>query len=248
MSDYLTKSGLQVHHLLVDFVEKEALPGGKVSADQFWSGLAALVADHGPTNVRLLNKRDQIQSQIDDWHRKYGPVANNPKGYEFFLKDIGYLLPEPEDFTIETTGLDPEITTLCGPQLVVPVSNARYALNAANARWGSLYDAFYGTDIISREGDLAPGKGYNVARGAAVVDKAAQFLDDTFPLTAGSHRDVTGYHIVPDGARKRLAIDTANGPVALADAAAFVGYGGTQESGQIVLRHNGLHVILVIEP
>ena len=248
MSDYLTKSGLQVHHLLVDFVENEALPGGNVSADQFWSGLAALVAEHGPTNVRLLNKRDQIQSQIDDWHRKYGPVANNPQGYEFFLKEIGYVLPEPPDFTIETTGLDPEITTLCGPQLVVPVSNARYALNAANSRWGSLYDALYGTDVISREGDLAPGKGYNVARGAAVVAKAAQFLDEAFPLTAGSHRDVTGYHIVQDGALKRLAIDTANGPVALADAAAFVGYGGTQESGEIVLRHNGLHVILVIKP
>jgi malate synthase len=135
MSEYLTKSGLSVHPLLVDFVEKEALPGLSVSPDQFWSGFAQLVAEHAPTNARLLQRRDELQSQIDDWHHRYGPVANNPQGYEFFLRDIGYLVPEPNDFTIETTGLDPEISTLCGPQLVVPVSNARYALNAANARW-----------------------------------------------------------------------------------------------------------------
>ena len=134
MSDYLTKSGLSVHTQLVDFVEKEALVGLAVEADRFWSGFAALIAEHAPTNARLLARRDELQSQIDDWHRKYGPVANNPQGYEFFLRDIGYLVPEPTNFTIETNGLDPEITTLCGPQLVVPVSNARYALNAANAR------------------------------------------------------------------------------------------------------------------
>ena len=154
---YATKSGLSVHPLLVDFVEKEALPGLSVSADQFWSGFAALVAEHGPINATLLAKREDLQGRIDDWHRRYGPVANNPQGYEFFLRDIGYVVPEPADFTIETTGLDPEITTLCGPQLVVPVSNARYALNAANARWGSLYDALYGTDVVERCGDLAPG-------------------------------------------------------------------------------------------
>ena len=248
MTTYQTKSGLSVHPLLVDFVEKEALPGLAVTAGQFWSGFAALVAEHVPTNARLLARRDELQAQIDEWHHKYGPVASNPQGYEFFLRDIGYVVPEPEDFTIETSGLDPEITTLCGPQLVVPVSNARYALNAANARWGSLYDAFYGTDIISRDGDLAPGKGYNAARGAAVVDKAAGFLDETFPLASGSHRDVTGYHVITDGEVRHLEVDTANGRTGLRDPAAFVGYGGTEASGEIVLRHNGLHVILIIEP
>lgn len=248
MSDYQMKSGLSVHSLLVDFVEAEALPGTAVSAEQFWSGFAGLVAEHGPTNARLLARRDELQSRIDDWHRKYGPVANNPQGYEFFLRDIGYLVAEPDDFTIETSGLDPEISTLCGPQLVVPVSNARYALNAANARWGSLYDAYYGTDVLPREGDLAPGKGYNAARGAAVVDKAAAFLDDTFPLSMGSHRDVTGYHVVHDGDLRHLEVDTTSGRTGLRDPAAFVGYGGTQDSGQIVLRHHGLHVILVIDP
>jgi malate synthase len=248
MNAYQTKSGLSVHPLLVDFVEKEVLPGVAVTAEQFWSGFAALVAEHAPTNAALLAKRDDIQSRIDDWHRKYGPVSSNPQGYEFFLKDIGYLVPEPADFTIETTGLDPEITTLCGPQLVVPVSNARYALNAANARWGSLYDAFYGTDVIGAEGDLAPGKGYNAARGAAVVAKAAAFLDATVPLASGSHTDVTGYHIVKEGETRRLEVDTAAGRTGLRDPSAFVGYGGTEASGEIVLRHNGLHVILVIEP
>src|SRR5690606_3806000 len=150
--------------LLVDFVEKEVLPGTAVSADQFWSGFSALVAEHAPTNERLLLRRDELQSQVDDWHRRYGPVVNNPQGYEFFLRDIGYLVSEPADSTIETAGLEPEISSLCGPQLVVPVSNARYALNAANARWGSLYDALYGTDVIARDGDLAPGAGFNAQR------------------------------------------------------------------------------------
>ena len=122
MTDYLTKSGLSVHKLLVDFVEKEALPGLAVSAEQFWDGLAGLALEHVPTNARLLAKRDDIQARIDEWHRKYGPVANNAQGYEFFLKEIGYLVPEPGDFTIETEGVDPEISSICGPQLVVPVS------------------------------------------------------------------------------------------------------------------------------
>ncbi len=248
MSDYITKSGLHVHPLLADFVEKEALPGTDVTADQFWSGFAALLAEHVPTNKRLLARRDDLQAQIDDWHRKYGPVANNPQGYEFFLRDIGYLVEEPEDFTIETEGLDPEIATICGPQLVVPVSNARYALNAANARWGSLYDALYGTDVIARDGELAPGKGYNAARGAAVVARAAAFLDASFPLASGSHTEVSGYHIIKDGERRLLVVDTPAGRTGLRDPGAFVGYGGNEAAGEIVLRHNGLHVILVIAP
>jgi malate synthase len=248
MSEYLTKSGLSVHPLLVNFVEKEALLGLTVSPEQFWSGFAHLVAEHAPTNARLLQRRDELQSQIDDWHHKYGPVANNPQGYEFFLHHIGYLVPEPADFTIETTGLDPEISTLCGPQLVVPVSNARYALNAANARWGSLYDALYRTDVISRDSDLAPRKGFNTVRAQAVVERAAAFLDETFPLQSGSHRDVTSYHVEKNGDVRQLVVDTASGRTSLQDASAFVGYGGTEAAGELVLRHNGLHVILVINP
>ncbi|QQR39850.1 malate synthase G [Devosia rhizoryzae] len=248
MTSYVTKSGLSVHPMLVDFVEREALPGLKITAEQFWSGFAAMLAEHVPTNARLLAKRDELQGKIDDWHRRYGPVSSNPQGYEFFLRDIGYLVNEPADFTIETLGLDPEISSLCGPQLVVPVSNARYALNAANARWGSLYDAHYGTDVISRDGDLAPGQGYNAARGAAVVARAAQFLDEAFPLAAGSHKDVTGYHVVKNGETRMLAVDTQAGRTGLRDPSAFVGYGGTEENGEIVLRHNGLHAILVIAP
>jgi malate synthase len=248
MNDYLAKSGLSVHRLLVDFVEQEALPGLAITVEQFWAGFAALVAEHGPTNAALLARRDDLQGKIDDWHRRYGPVANNPQGYEFFLRDIGYLVPEPADFTIETSGLDSEINLLCGPQLVVPVSNARYALNAANARWGSLYDALYGTDVISREGALAPGNSFNAARGQAVVARAAEFLDMAFPLASGSHAGVTGYHIAKDGERRSLVIETANGTTALQDAGAFVGYGGTETAGELVLQHNGLHAVLVINP
>ncbi|WP_127753753.1 malate synthase G [Devosia sp. 1566] len=247
MSQYLTKSGLSVDSGLVDFVEREVLPGLPVSADQFWSGFAEVVAQHAPANAQFLARRDELQGKIDDWHRRYGPVANNPQGYEFFLRDIGYLVAEPEDFTIETTGLDPEITSLCGPQLVVPVSNARYALNAANARWGSLYDALYGTDVIARDGELAPGKGYNAARGQAVVARAAAFLDEALPLSRGSHADVTAYVVAEQGGTATLVIDTAAGPTTLRDPEAFVGYRGEGASAEIVLRHNGLHVILVID-
>ncbi|UYO01076.1 MAG: malate synthase G [Devosia sp.] len=248
MTEYVTKSGLSVHPLLVDFVEGKALPGTPVSAEQFWDGFATMLKEHVPTNARLLARRDTIQSQIDEWHHKYGPVAKNPQGYDFFLKEIGYLVAEPGDFQIETEGLDPEISSICGPQLVVPVSNARYALNAANARWGSLYDALYGTDVVSRDGELAPGKGYNPARGAAVVARAAQFLDDAFPLTQGSHADVTAYVVAEQGGVATLVIDTKAGPATLKDQSAFVGYKGEGQTAEIVLVHHGLHAILVIDP
>jgi malate synthase len=247
MTEYVTKSGLSVHPLLVDFVEKAALPGLSVSVDAFWAGFAAMLAEHVPINAQLLTKRDQLQSQIDDWHHQNGPVANNAEGYQQFLRDIGYLFDEPGDFTISTTNLDPEITTLCGPQLVVPVSNARYALNAANARWGSLYDALYGTDAVSREGSLAPGKGFNAARGAAVVARAAEFLDGAFPLTSGSHTGVTGYVVREVGGQAKLVLETAQGEVSLAAGDAFVGYSGVGDKAEIVLKHNGVHAILLID-
>ena len=245
---YVDKSGLRVDQLLVDFVEKEAIPGTGLVPEQFWNGLRDLVRDCAPRNRELLAVRDRLQAQIDDWHRSNGPVTADPSGYQSFLKEIGYLVDEPSDFTIETAGLDPEISTICGPQLVVPVSNARYALNAANARWGSLYDALYGTDAISRDGDLAPAGAFNPARGAAVVARAAQFLDEAIPLASGSHADVTGYHIVKEGEKRAFVADTAAGRVQLREPAAFVGYGGTEARGELVLRHNGLHIILVIDP
>ncbi|WDR04111.1 malate synthase G [Devosia algicola] len=241
------KSGLSISPLLADFIENEALPGLPVSPDQFWDGLASLVAEHGQTNAKLLAKRDDLQMKIDDWHRKYGPVSSNRQGYELFLKDIGYLVPEPDDFIIETDGLDPEISTLCGPQLVVPVSNARYALNAANARWGSLYDALYGTDVIDRTGDLAPGQGFNPTRGAAVVARAAAFLDEAFPLASGSHDAVTSYMVGVQGGSAALAIATSAGPTTLKDQAGFVGYADKGDRAEIVLRHHGLHVVLFID-
>jgi malate synthase len=244
---HLDRAGLQVDQLLADFVENEALPGTNVQAAAFWAGLAAMVRDFMPRNRELLAIRERLQASIDEWHRAHGPVANDPAGYEQHLRDIGYLVPEPSDFTIETTGLDPEISTLCGPQLVVPVSNARYALNAANARWGSLYDALYGTDVIAREGELAPGNHYNPKRGAAVVAHAAQFLDEAFPLARGNHAEVTAYVVAETGGMGALAIDTKQGPTALKHQSQFVGFAGDGTKGSILLRHNGLHVELVID-
>jgi malate synthase len=248
MGNYIEKSGLKVDSLLVDFIEQDAIPGTSVTPEQFWSGLADLVTRCMPRNRELLAIRDRLQGQIDDWHRANGPVSADPEAYQRFLRDIGYLVAEPADFTIETEGLDPEISALCGPQLVVPVSNARYALNAANARWGSLYDALYGTDVIGRDGELAPGKGFNAARGAAVVAAAADFLDRAFPLASGSHRDVTAYVVAETGGVAALAVDTTSGPTRLRDPAQFAGYARDGQGAKILLRHNGLHVELVIDP
>jgi malate synthase len=240
MANYLDKSGLKVDTQLVTFIETEALTGTRVTAEAFWGGLSGLVERMMPRNRELLAFRDKLQGQIDNWHRRNGPVSTDPAGYQAFLREIGYLVPEPADFSIETSGLDPEIASICGPQLVVPVSNARYALNAANARWGSLYDALYGTDAISRDGELAPGKGINPRRAAAVVARGAEFLDEAFPLTRGSHADVIFYGVEDGG----LVMRTGDGLTALRDPAQFVGFG----PGQIVLRHNGLHAILAIDP
>jgi malate synthase len=247
MSQYIEKAGLKVDTQLADFIEREAIPGTGVETARFWDGLAALVRDFAPRNRDLLAIRDGLQAEIDGWHKANGPVAADPPGYEAFLRRIGYVVAEPADFEIETEGLDPEISTICGPQLVVPVSNARYALNAANARWGSLYDAFYGTDAISRDGDLAPGKGYNPVRGQAVFARVAEFLDASFPLRRGSHRDVTAYSVSTDGGRAVLSIDMAEGAGGLSDPAQFVGHGGDRTHPYILLAHHGLHVELRID-
>jgi len=248
MSSYVERSGLKVAPVLADFIENEALAGLEVSAERFWDGFAQMLAAYMPGNRELLDIRDRMQQQIDDWHRANGPVAANPDAYQVFLKEIGYVAPEPGDFEIETANLDPEIATICGPQLVVPVSNARYALNAANARWGSLYDALYGTDVIPHEGELAPGAAYNPARGEEVFRRAAEFLDYAFPLLGVKHGEITIYGIEHVDGHPRLMLENPEGPVKPAYPEQFVGF--TEEFGHlsILLRHNGLHIELKVDP
>ncbi|MBU1175042.1 MAG: malate synthase G [Alphaproteobacteria bacterium] len=247
MTDHIKRAGLHIDEGLAAFVEGEALPGTGIDADRFWSGLADLIAVAMPRNAELLMVRKNLQRQINDWHKANGPVAADPRGYEAFLQEIGYLEPEPEDFTIETEGLDPEITKICGPQLVVPVSNARYALNAANARWGSLYDAFYGTDVIPRDGVLAPGHVYNPQRGARVFEKVAAFLDAAFPLEDGSHAGATSYAVAPFEGRERFTVISRNVKTTLKDCGQFVAHHGEGDKAHILLWHNGLHVELCVD-
>ena len=237
MTDFVTRHGLQIAAELFEFTETKALPGTGVDAETFWSGFAKIVEDLTPTNRALLAKRDEIQKQIDSWHIAHKGQEQDMEGYKAFLSEIGYLVPEGVDFQIETANVDPEIATIPGPQLVVPIMNARYALNAANARWGSLYDALYGTDAL---GDL-PTKGpFDPARGARVVAWAKEFLDDSAPLAGGSHKDATGYS-VENGVLKV-------GDIGLADPSQFAGYlGDAANPTSILLSKNGLHVEIVID-
>ncbi|SDX38575.1 malate synthase G [Litoreibacter albidus] len=231
------KHGLQVDSLLADFVETRALPGTGVAADDFWKGFSALAHDLGPKNKSLLEKRESLQSQIDAWHAARRNQVHDHAAYKAFLTEIGYLLPEGGDFEIDTANVDPEIATIAGPQLVVPITNARYALNAANARWGSLYDGFYGTDAM---GTPAPKGGYDKGRGARVVARARVFLDEAFALDGTSHADARRYH-VRGGA---LLVDD----MPLADPSKFVGYKGHPKApSAVLLRNNGLHVELVFD-
>ncbi|UWR27622.1 malate synthase G [Sulfitobacter sp. S223] len=228
------RDGLQVDGQLADFIEHKALDGLTVSADAFWRGFSELVHGMGPKNRALLEKREYIQRQIDGWHRERQGKAYDAEAYTSFLRDIGYLVPEGAPFEIETRNVDAEIDSTPGPQLVVPITNARFALNAANARWGSLYDAFYGTDAL---GDLPAGGGYDAERGARVVARAKAFLDEAAPLASGSHIDVTGYSV-------------ENGALvpALKDPAQFAGYTGDAAApAAVLLKNNGLHVEIKID-
>ena len=188
-------SQLSINPELRHFIDTEALPGTGLDEAAFWAGFEQIVSDFAPRNAALLARRAELQAQIDAWHRENRGKPIDAATYRSFLTYIGYLLPHPAPFGVETTKVDPEIATMAGPQLVVPVSNARYALNAGNARWGSLYDALYGTDAIDETGELARGRGFNKARGAAVVARAKAFLDEAVPLAAGSHADCAGYSI-----------------------------------------------------
>ena len=234
MTQRTDKNGLQVAAELVDFIEGAALPGTGIDAGTFWAGLSDLVHDLGPKNRALLQTREDMQAKIDSWHKERAGQPHDADAYTSFLREIGYLVPEGPAFEIDTKGVDPEIAQVPGPQLVVPITNARFALNAANARWGSLYDAYYGTDAL---GDLPQGKGYDADRGARVVAQAKAFLDDAAPLGSGSHADVTGYAVV-DGALTP----------ALKDPAQFVGYRGDAAAPEaILLRNNGLHIEIRID-
>jgi malate synthase len=235
LNDRIDRHGLMVAAPLAKFIEEGALPGLAIDAEAFWAGTAAIFHRFAPDNRALLATRDALQAQIDAWHdaRRGKPI--DPAEYSSFLTEIGYLVPEPAPFQIAPGDVDDEVARLAGPQLVVPVLNARFLLNAANARWGSLYDALYGTDAVPRTGMEQPG--YDPVRGAAVIAGAKAFLDAAVPLASGSHADVTAY-AVADGALVP----------ALAEPAAFVGYRGDPEAPDtILLRHNGLHIEIVVD-
>ncbi|MEN8358429.1 malate synthase G [Acinetobacter towneri] len=242
MTARIQKGKLAIAKELYDFIENEALPGSGLDSDTYWKNFEQVVVDLSPKNKTLLAKRDELQAKIDEWHR------NNTfelEAYKAFLTEIGYLLPEVEDFQITTENVDEEIALLAGPQLVVPVRNARYCLNAANARWGSLYDALYGFDVISEENGAEKGKGYNPVRGEKVIAFAKNFLNETFPLAQGSHADATQYAVEAN----KLVVRLKDGSTTtVADSSKFVGYNGEASAPtEIVLKNNGLHAIIQID-
>ena len=237
-------AGLSVAKPMYDFVNDEALPGTGLTPDRFWTGFANLVKTLAPRNAELLAHRDALQAKLDAYHTQRQGKPIDPAGYDAFLREIGYLHTPPARFTIGTAQADDEIAHIAGPQLVVPVSNARYALNAANARWGSLYDALYGTDAIPEDGGATRGGDYNSARGTKVVAKGREVLDQAVPLAAGSHADATGYTI-ENGA---LVVDVGGKKTALADPKLFVGYrGDPAKPSAILFKHNNLHIEIVID-
>ncbi|MDA8252477.1 MAG: malate synthase G [Rhodospirillales bacterium] len=240
--DQASLAGLRVARRLADFLADEALPGTGLSAEQFWQGYAGLLAAFAPRNRALLVRRNELQAQIDAWHLTHRGKPIDEAAYRAFLAGIGYLLPPPPPFQVTTANVDAEIAHIAGPQLVVPVNNARYALNAGNARWGSLYDALYGTNAIPEDGGAARGRGYNPVRGARVIAEARKFLDRIAPLAGASHAEATQYAVA--GGRLVVTHGSA-GTVALADPSQFAGYQGAAASPSVVLlRHHGLHVEL----
>lgn len=244
MTDRIEVQGLQIDATLNEFIVSALLPDLALNQDAFWKIFADMVANLGPKNKTLLAKRDDLQEKIDAWHRDNRDAPTNFEAYKAFLSEIGYLVPEGEDFSVSTSNVDPEISTIAGPQLVVPLTNARYALNAANARWGSLYDALYGTDAIPFDDGMEITKEFNAKRGAAVIAWARDFLDRTVPLAEGSHADATAYVIADGGLRVSLAdgIQTC-----LASPEDLSGYNGDAAApSNILFVHNGLHFEVVV--
>ncbi|WP_103309913.1 MULTISPECIES: malate synthase G [unclassified Pseudomonas] len=245
MTEHVQVGGLQVAKVLFDFVNNEAIPGTGLTAGAFWAGADKVIHDLAPKNQALLAKRDDFQARIDAWHQARAGQAHDAVAYKAFLQDIGYLLPEAADFQATTQNVDDEIARMAGPQLVVPVMNARFALNASNARWGSLYDALYGTDAISEADGAEKGKGYNKVRGDKVIAFARAFLDEAAPLAAGSHVDSTAYKIV-DG---KLVVALKGGSNSgLRDDAQLIGFQGDASAPTaVLLKHNGLHFEIQID-
>jgi malate synthase len=236
--------GLQVAADLHRFVESELLPGSGLEPGAFWEGLAAILADLAPRQRALLERREELQAQVDDWHRAH-PGRPDPEAYRAFLREIGYLLDEPELVSVTTDGVDDEVARIAGPQLVVPLLNARFATNAVNARWGSLYDALYGTDVVPHDGDLAPGEGYNRTRGDEVIRRGRELLDEHFPLAGGSHAEAERYAVDDEG----LAVTVAGDVRRLADTTQYVGHRGDRERPDaVVLVHHDLHVEIQVDP
>jgi malate synthase len=235
---------LAIDKVLYDFVNQEAIPGTGVQERAFWSGFSGLVGTLTPRNTELMLRRDELQAKIDAWHRQFPGAAFDHARYKAYLSEIGYLVPENAPFTVDTAGVDPEIAQIAGPQLVVPVSNARYALNAANARWGSLYDSLYGTDAIPEDGAPRNGK-YDPRRGARVIAFARDFLDEHFALADGSHHDALAYRVAARGLGVQLKDGRETG---LKDAAALRGFQGDGNSPSVLLLvHHGLHVELQVD-
>ena len=236
--------GLQVANELHTFINEQVLPGTGVDAAAFWKGFDALVADLAPKNAALLAERDRLQAELDTWHKANPGPITDMAAYQKFLTQIGYLVESPKDAKATTENVDAELATMAGPQLVVPILNARYALNAANARWGSLYDALYGTDAISEEGGAEKGKGYNPVRGAKVIEFARNFLDQAVPLAAGSHKDAAAYQV--EGGKLVVTLKNGN-TTGLKDADKFVGYQGDAAAPtSVLLKNHGLHIDIII--
>ena len=245
MKGYSSFDELSVAEPIARLVAEEIAPGTGVSVERFWSGYARILADLMPRQAALLRRRDELQARIDAWWRERRGRQHEPTEYRAFLAAIGYLEPEGDDVTIDTANVDAEIASIAGPQLVVPLMNARFAINAANARWGSLYDALYGTDAIAMEGQLAPGAGYNPLRGKAVIERAAMLLDEALPLKSASHRDVVGYSIIDRDLVAKLASGVSIG---LADPSQFVGHRVEGGRTAYLFRHHGLHLEIVVDP
>ena len=243
MTGCVSAGGLQVARPLFDFIETQALPGTGIASHTFWDGFGRIAAQFAPRNRALLAKRDTLQAQIDAWHKTHATQPHDPASYRSFLSEIGYLVPEGPAFGIDTPNVDAEFSTIAGPQLVVPVMNARYALNAANARWGSFYNALYGTDTM---GSLPEPGGYDTERGAEVVGWAKEFLDDVTPLVRASHADVTGYAVTGG----QLAAMLPDGREAgLVKPAQFAGFSGDRAAPRsILLKNNNLHLEIMVNP
>ena len=245
MTEYINHGSLKVSKELDDLINKKVCIGIDLEPESFWVSFEKIIKEFTPRNKALLEKRENLQKKIDDWHLANKGKPIDKAEYKNFLKEIGYLLEEPEDFSIETKNVDPEIASIAGPQLVVPVMNARFALNAANARWGSLYDALYGTDVISEEGGAEKAGAYNPKRGAKVIEFSKKFLDENIPLNQGSYKDITAFQILDGKLQITLSDQTQT---TIEDDTKFIGYvGSTENPTGILLKNNLLHLEIQID-